>query len=258
MLPTIFGMQSYQLINLTASIICIIYITIFLKSKHKIQAFITAVLYVALGLVLSRLLWVSYDFEHRFTTNIIFRFKYGLMDLGGVFLAMPIIMFISHKLFKIEYKNLFNTMVEGMVITAAIAKTACFCAGCCYGVATDVPWAIKSRMGMGLVHPVQLYESAIWVVVYIAIMLTKNRMNNINRVCLITLGCICMRMPVESLRYDAKMFIEGRYWVAYKILLVVCIIGLIINNRHKIKQLYNKIKLIIKRKQRKALPKETE
>ena len=74
-----------------------------------------------------------------------------------------------------------------------------------------------------------------------ATILTKNRMNNINRVCLITIGCIAMRMPIETLRYDAEFFIEGGYWLAYKILLAVATLILIINNSKKIKLWFNKV-----------------
>lgn len=233
MLPEIFGMSSYQLLNVCATLQAIIYITIFLKVKPKRYAFYTGIMCGVLGIVGARLL-MTYEL-HCFNFRTIFRWNYGMMDLGGAFLALPICLVIAHKLFKIKYKDLFEVMIEALIIAAAIAKLACFCAGCCGGIQTDVPWAIKGR------HPVQLYETAIWIIVYIAVILTKNKMNNINRICLITIGCIAMRMPVETFRNDANFFINGEYWLTYKILLIICTLILIINNRKKIKMFFNKV-----------------
>ena len=241
MFPKILGLSSYQLINFISTLEVIIYISIFLKANPKKYAFYTSIICASLGLLGARLVMACYDIKNRFNFDYIFKLDYGGMDLGGAFLALPIAMLITHKLFKINYKELFEVIIEALILSSAIAKVACFYSGCCFGIKTDVPWAIETFRTNYLVHPVQLYETGIWIIVYIATMLTKNKMNNINRVCLITIGCIAMRMPVETLRYDAKMFIEGGYWIAYKILLVVCVITLIINNRKKIKGYLNKV-----------------
>jgi len=250
MLPKIFGISSYQLLNFCATLAMIIYISIFLKTKPKRHAIYIGIMCGVLGVIGARLL-MAYEMNS-FNWNTIFRDKYGMMDLGGAFLAVPIAMFLAHILFKVKYIDLFETIMEGLIIASAIAKLACFCSGCCGGISADVPWAINGR------HPAQLYEVAVWVIMYIEVMLTKNEMNNINRICLLTIACVLMRMVVEQFRADANFFINGEYWVAYKILLVVSAVGLIINNRKQIKHLYNKIKIKIKGKNRKALPNGNE
>jgi phosphatidylglycerol:prolipoprotein diacylglycerol transferase len=40
----------------------------------------------------------------------------------------------------------------------AVGRLACFCAGCCYGTVTTVPWAVDFGDGLPR-HPTQLYES---------------------------------------------------------------------------------------------------
>lgn len=233
MLPKIFGVSSYQLLNIFSVVLAVIYMTIYIKVKPKRYAFYTGIMFAVLAVVSSRLLW-AYEMN-RFTFATIFSWNFGAMDLGGAFLAFPVALVIAHNLFKIKYKDLFNVMVEALIISSAIAKLSCFCAGCCGGIPTNVPWAINGR------HPVQLYETAIWIIVYIEVLLTEDKMNNINRVCLITIGCILLRMPVEALRIDAKFFMEGQYWVMYKILIVVATVVLIINNRKKIKSIWNRV-----------------
>ena len=39
----------------------------------------------------------------------------------------------------------------------AVGRLACFCGGCCYGAATDLPWGIDFGDGIPR-HPAQLYE----------------------------------------------------------------------------------------------------
>lgn len=221
--------SSYQYFNLLADIVAVLYIIIFLKVKPKRYAFYTAIMFIVLGLAGARLLWACYDLENRFKAELLFKFDYGLMDLGGAFLVFPLVLFIANKLFKIKYKELFEVMIEALILASAIAKVACFSVDCCSGIPTDLPWAVNG------LHPVQLYETGIWIIVYIVVMLTKNKMNNINRICMITIGCILLRMPIETLRADSRLFIDGGYWIAYQIVIGICIIALIINNRKNIK-----------------------
>ena len=176
MFPEIFDISSYQLINFCASLVVIMYITINLKTiKSKKYAFYTALLCTLLGPIGSRLLWICYDVKNRANFESLFNLEYGSMDLGGAFLAVPLAVFLSHKLFKIEYKELLNVIIEALIIASAMAKIACFCAGCCSGIPTDVAWAVEAKYTNKLVHPVQLYETAIWIIIYIITILTKNR-----------------------------------------------------------------------------------
>ena len=223
------NISSYDLINMFAQIVAIIYIAIFLKVKPRRYAFFTGVIFLVLSLIAARLLWACYNIEIRFRPEYLFRLKYGSMDLGGAFLTFPIVLVIANKLFKIKYKDLFEVMIEALILASAIAKTACFSIGCCKGIPTDLPWAVNG------LHPVQLYETGIWIIVYIVVMLTKNRMNSINRVCIITIFCILLRMPIETLRADAELFVKGGYWIAYKILIAISLIALYINNRKNLK-----------------------
>ena len=223
-------MSPYDYIVMVALIVLVIYITIFLKVKQKKYAFFTGVIFIIFGLIACRLLWACYDPEIRFRPEYLFRLEFGSMDLGGAFLVFPIVLVIVNKLFKINYKDLFEVMIEALILTSAIGKIACFSIGCCRGIPTDLPWAVNG------LHPVQLYETGIWIIVYIVVMLTKNRMNNINRVCVITIFCILLRMPIETLRADAELFVKGGYWIAYKILIAIAIIVLYINNRKNIKK----------------------
>ena len=63
-----------------------------------------------------------------------------------------------------------DVFAPGIALGQAIGRLGCFSAGCCWGIATHVPWAVTFRnpqaaeltgvpLGVPL-HPTQLYESA--------------------------------------------------------------------------------------------------
>jgi phosphatidylglycerol:prolipoprotein diacylglycerol transferase len=50
-----------------------------------------------------------------------------------------------------------NIFVPSIALGAAIGRIGCFLQGCCYGIATTLPWGINFGDGI-LRHPTQLYE----------------------------------------------------------------------------------------------------
>jgi phosphatidylglycerol:prolipoprotein diacylglycerol transferase len=50
-----------------------------------------------------------------------------------------------------------------VALAVAIGRLACFTAGCCHGIPTDLPWAVDFGDGV-MRHPTQLYESAFHLV----------------------------------------------------------------------------------------------
>jgi phosphatidylglycerol:prolipoprotein diacylglycerol transferase len=62
-----------------------------------------------------------------------------------------------------------DAFAPGLALGHAIGKVGCFAAGCCWGIETKVPWAVKfhdpaayALTGVPLeiaLHPAQLYES---------------------------------------------------------------------------------------------------
>jgi phosphatidylglycerol---prolipoprotein diacylglyceryl transferase len=54
-----------------------------------------------------------------------------------------------------------DTFALPLAVALAVGRWGCFFNGCCYGVATDLPWGVNFRVGDQLVrcHPTQAYES---------------------------------------------------------------------------------------------------
>jgi phosphatidylglycerol:prolipoprotein diacylglycerol transferase len=54
-----------------------------------------------------------------------------------------------------------DTYALPLALALAVGRWGCFCNGCCYGVATDLPWGVEFRVDGQWVrcHPTQVYES---------------------------------------------------------------------------------------------------
>ena len=75
----------------------------------------------------------------------------GLVFYGGI-LGGLFYLFSYGKLFGKKLED-FKFLVPALCFSHAIGRIGCFLAGCCYGKACHLAWAVEGR------HPVQLYEA---------------------------------------------------------------------------------------------------
>lgn len=94
----------------------------------------------------------------------------GFVYYGAVMVALPGTLYALFR-YKIPWGLGIDTLVFALPIGHALGRVGCFFAGCCYGCHSDVPWAVTFTEGQGLnheaVHPVQLYEAAASVVIFL-------------------------------------------------------------------------------------------
>ena len=88
----------------------------------------------------------------------------GALILGILFGAAYAAIF-----FKQDRWKVFDVTVIGMALGHGIGRMGCFCAGCCYGLPTTLPWGVKFPLlggnahpyARGFVHPTQIYEAVL-------------------------------------------------------------------------------------------------
>lgn len=101
-------------------------------------------------------------------TTIIKNFRYGFVFFGGLIVAViALLWYMRHK--KLPILKTSDFLIVGVPLGHALGRIGCFCAGCCYGRPTSMPWGVTftnphalippELMGIAL-HPTQLYESA--------------------------------------------------------------------------------------------------
>jgi phosphatidylglycerol---prolipoprotein diacylglyceryl transferase len=113
-----------------------------------------------------------------------------------------------------------NALAPGIAIGISIGRIGCFLRGCCFGVATTLPWGIDFGDGV-LRHPTQLYESAYTLAVFFALLYARRVVTQPGRLFdLFILLYFVFRFWIEFLRADPPVFI-GLTVVQYVALAIV-------------------------------------
>jgi phosphatidylglycerol---prolipoprotein diacylglyceryl transferase len=92
---------------------------------------------------------------------------------GGLVLAVGFAFYYTNR-YGMPWLTTFDTFAPGIAIGHAIGRLGCLAAGCCWGKACDLPWAITFRnfqadTGVPFfqpLHPTQLYEAAAELAVF--------------------------------------------------------------------------------------------
>ncbi|HXZ20266.1 MAG TPA: prolipoprotein diacylglyceryl transferase [Candidatus Acidoferrales bacterium] len=102
-------------------------------------------------------------------------FSWNTLQAGGVWygglLTAAVVLFFYARHAKLPFVKLGDVYAAPLALGHAIGRLGCFCAGCCYGKPTTMPWGVVftstyahdlvgTPLGVPL-HPTQLYES-IW------------------------------------------------------------------------------------------------
>lgn len=62
---------------------------------------------------------------------------------------------------RLPFWSLGDHLVPGIAAGYAVMKIGCFLNGCCSGISSSLPWAVRFPSQNTYVHPVQLYESVL-------------------------------------------------------------------------------------------------
>ncbi|MDR0401494.1 MAG: prolipoprotein diacylglyceryl transferase [Endomicrobium sp.] len=133
------------------------------------------------GIFCARLFFIILNLEYfiLYPIDVLKIWNGGLVYYGG-FVGSIIFIFIYTKSKKIDLFNLCDIFAPSLALGHAIGRIGCFFAGCCYGKATNLPWAITFTNEYSLaikhvsVHPTQIYESIINFLLFIILHFYSN------------------------------------------------------------------------------------
>ena len=136
--------------------------------------------YVALaGMLGAKILMIVFDWN-RYMANPADIFSFATLQAAGVFQGGLILALVTAYLY-IRRQGLpllatSDAFAPGLALGHGIGKIGCFAAGCCWGIETKVPWAVKFHdpaayvlTGVPLeiaLHPAQLYESGAELLIF--------------------------------------------------------------------------------------------
>ena len=171
--------------------------------------------YILLSSVVgARLLYVVVEYKY-FMANpldVVKFWKGGLVFYGGLIGAVGVSIYYL-KANSLPVWKVGDIMAPSIAIGQAIGRWGCFFAGCCYGVKTDVPWAITFNDPRALaplhvaLHPTQVYDSINTFLIYLFLIWLRKRKSFEGQVfwvygILYSIG----RYIVESFRGDDRGF----------------------------------------------------
>ncbi|MBI2945930.1 MAG: prolipoprotein diacylglyceryl transferase [Candidatus Wallbacteria bacterium] len=119
------------------------------------------ILLVLAGLFGSRLIEVAlfWDFYGHNPDQILRFWSSGLTFYGGLLLAFPICAAFTRAV-GWSLLEVLDMLAPAVAVGLAIGRLGCLLAGCCYGMASELPWALAfPRAGESIPrHPTQAYE----------------------------------------------------------------------------------------------------
>jgi phosphatidylglycerol:prolipoprotein diacylglycerol transferase len=140
-----------------------------------------AVYVLIAGLIGAKILLVivEWGFYARNPRELLSILQSGGVFYGGLLGALPVAWWYARKHALPAWRTA-DVLAPAVVIGQAIGRLGCFCAGCCYGKAADVPWAVTFRdtyasrtVGTPLdipIHPTQIYESLATLAIFFVLL----------------------------------------------------------------------------------------
>lgn len=133
--------------------------------------------------------------------------------IHGALLGALLAIIVLSRTLKVPLDRLLDAYVPAAALGQAVGRLGCFAAGCCFGASTDLTWGVTFsdpdafRLGgvpLGVpVHPVQLYDAALHVLMSAGLVFLHRRKILVGR--LFAPWCIlegCVRFAVEGARGD--------------------------------------------------------
>jgi len=138
------------------------------------------------GLIGARMLLVVVDWRHYADSP---RQLWSLLWSGGVFYGGLIGGFLVGLFYVVKHQlsvwRVADVTAPAVVLGQAIGRLGCLAAGCCYGKAATVPWAVtfhdlESYRNLGTpvdtpLHPTQIYESMAAALIFVVLLWLARR-----------------------------------------------------------------------------------
>ena len=186
-----------------------------------------SLLIMAFGLIGGRALHVLYEQPKIYLANpeLIFQiWQGGFVFYGGAIaatLACAVTLYRRHENFW-AWADFFAPAVS---LGYGLGRISCFLAGCCYGKACVLPWAVKFQGGMATRHPTQLYTTA-WELIGFAVLIYLEKKTELRKkygllfsgyLVWHALGRIVIELYRDDFRGDLIAGISLSSWISFGI-----------------------------------------
>jgi phosphatidylglycerol---prolipoprotein diacylglyceryl transferase len=158
----------------------------------------------------------------------------GRTVVGG-FLGGTLAVLLTKRFLKIKGKR-GNIFAPAAALGLAIGRIGCFFQGCCYGIATSLPWGVNFGDGIRR-HPTQIYESIFFLIMFFYLQKKKNENPKPGKLFqLLLIDYFIFRFFLEFIKFEPKMI-----WnlTIYQIIAIIALVYLL---RNDLKYIWMKIR----------------
>ncbi|MEA3241172.1 MAG: prolipoprotein diacylglyceryl transferase [Pseudomonadota bacterium] len=176
--------------------------------------FFYALLFAILG---ARLLYVLINLSYyRFhPVEIIYIWRGGLVFYGG-FIAAVAAVYFRLRFYRLSIWLIADIAAPALVLAQAVGRFGCLAAGCCYGAACSLPFAIQFTHPQSLaplhfpLHPTQMYHAAANGIIFMVLILKRRQQSFIGQLAVLYLLLYSTgRFIIEFFRGDPR----GGFWM---------------------------------------------
>ncbi|MEW5855459.1 MAG: prolipoprotein diacylglyceryl transferase family protein [Myxococcota bacterium] len=153
----------------------------------------------------------------------------GYVWYGGALALVPVALWFTRSR-GIDRGKAADAGAPALALGVALGRLGCFLGGCCYGRPTDVPWGVHFPHGeaaaLGPVHPTQLYEAAVGVlmVLYVIWRFPRRKVEG-ELLATVTVVYALQRFLTEFFRGDAERGIHAGFGTSQLISIPVFVVG---------------------------------
>lgn len=134
----------------------------------------------------------------------------GMVFYGAPLLGIPVGVALLHR-YGLPVWDVADSFARTLPLAHGMSRVGCFAAGCCYGAASDVSWAVSydhplSAAPHGIaMHPVQLYEATGLFLLSAVLFALEQRKRFYGQVLVAYLGSYALlRLGIELFRGDPE------------------------------------------------------
>jgi phosphatidylglycerol:prolipoprotein diacylglycerol transferase len=182
------------------------------------------------GVIFSRLLHVIDHWDYYVANPGQIVGGEGLSIWGAVLGAALGIWIYSRFSKKFSFGHMADVLAPGIILAQAVGRVGCTLNGCCYGIPTDLPWAIvytnqNTNGPIGVpVHPTQIYEIIYNLIVFGVLLMLRKRLKPDGSLFLVYLALYSVwRLGIDFIR-DGTPFLFGLHQAQVVSIIVLIIV----------------------------------
>ena len=197
------------------------------------------------GIIGSRIVYVFMNFSYyvEYPLHIFKLWQGGLVFSGGL-VAVILVLAWHVRIKDYTLLQIGDLWSPAAAIGQAIGRIGCFMAGCCYGKATDMPWAVVFNHPHTIaepnipLHPTQIYSSITSFIIFIVLMILNAKKKFDGQVLFwFMILHSTARLFIERFRGDDRGVVLNDWsmtqLITTLILIASVIMILILNSRHE-------------------------